>query len=147
MIFGLLLLAASMPQAGAIRLSPEAGIRADAALRRAWQGRRGAVERLCGEQSRLVRVQALDTRFGRVQVAYQARFGSFWNGQASVSESRLGMSQTSEKGAFSDQEGVDPRCVSPTAFSGALGEYQNGILLAEGELGLREGRIDIRNST
>lgn len=137
MIFGLLLLAVSMPQAGASPPSPDAGIRADAVLRRAWQGRRGAVERLCGQQARLVRIQALDTRFGRVQQAYQERFGTAWNGQASVSESRLGVNQPSERGGFSDQEGVDPRCVSPTAFSGALGEYQNGILLAEGELGIR----------
>ncbi len=134
---GLLLLAAAMPQAGAGLSSPEAGIRANAVLQRAWQGRRGAVERLCGERSRLVRVQALDTRFSQVQQAYQGRFGVAWNGQASVSESRIGVTQTSIKGVFSGQGGVDARCVSSTAFAGALGEYQNGIMLAEAELDIR----------
>lgn len=136
-IVGLVLLAVSSPQTGAASSFSDVGVRADAVLQRAWQGRSKAVERLCGEQSRLVRIRALDTRFAQVQNAYQKRFGSPWNGQASVSESRIGNIPTFENDAISGQDGVDARCVSSTAFAGALGEYQNGILLAEGELGIR----------
>lgn len=136
-IVGVVLLAVALPQTGASPSFSDRVVRADAVLQRAWQGRRKAVDRLCGEQSRLVRIRALDTRFAQVQVAYQKRFGSPWNGQASVSESRIGVTQTLANDALSGQDGVDARCVSPTAFAGALGEYQNGILLAEGELGIR----------
>ncbi len=136
---GLILLTVMMPQTQTQTgiLSPESRIRADAVFQRAWQGRRDAVQRLCGEQSRLTRVRALDVRFARAQQTYQKIFGATWEGQSLVSESRIGVNRTMSKGVLSDQGNVDPKCVSVTAFAGALGEYQNGIMLAEGELGIR----------
>lgn len=134
---GLILLTVMMPQTQTGIVSPEPRIRADAVFQRAWQGRRGAVQRLCGEQLRLTRVRALDVRFARAQQTYQKKFGAIWEGQSLVSESRIGVNRTTSKGVLSGQGGVDPNCVSVTAFAGALGEYQNGIMLAEGELGIR----------
>ncbi len=110
-------------------------VRADAVMRRAWQGRAAAVERICNEQSRIPRIRAIDERFVRLQQAYQRRFGYAWNSLGVISEGRLGMeNRQGVNGVLSSDRGIDARCTTISAFAGALGEYQNGVNAAEVEL-------------
>ncbi|KQN33748.1 hypothetical protein ASG37_16485 [Sphingomonas sp. Leaf407] len=104
-------------------------------MRRAWQGRTVAVERICGEQARITRIRAIDQRFARVQQAYQRRFAREWDSLGAVSEGRLGTeNRPGTNGVLSSDRGVRPGCATISAFAGALGEYQNGVNAAEVEL-------------
>jgi hypothetical protein len=136
MVAGLLLLLGGLTQTDMAGTPPrEEEIRADAALRRAWEGRQAAVDRICGDRTRIVRIGAVDERFGRLQQAYQKQFGTAWSGEDVVNEGQLDkLAQPSANGVLSNAGKVDPRCQSINAFAGALGEYQNGVTMAEASL-------------
>lgn len=134
---GIAFLAALLLQTGgSLSGSPDyLEIRADSVMRRAWQGRTAAVERICNQQSRIPRIQAIDQRFMRLQQAYQRKFGRVWDSLGVISEGRLGMeTRPGVNGVVSSDRGVDARCATISAFAGALGEYQNSVNVAEVEL-------------
>lgn len=138
MAFGVLLWLAAAAQIGGLPVKPSSYqmVRADALMRRAWQGRSEAVRRLCGDQGRVARLRVVDSGFMRVQQAYQRRFGEAWQGIGVISEGRLAADyRASVAGVTSQDRTIDPRCQSPTGFAGAIGEYQNGVTLATAELG------------
>lgn len=101
-------------------------LRASASLQNALDGRALAGRYLCGDESRLRRINDLDDLLAPLLVRYQQRFGSPWSAGDTLPDRTQAMEQIT---------GRRDDCVRQDSFYAGLADYQNGLYATRSVLG------------